>query len=184
MEQDVQPEKKQRSSAGKIFAWTGLFLLLALMGVAMLKAYEGTAEEGEKAQEFTLTTFDGEEIKLSDLRGKVVLVNFWASWCNPCEDEAPDLEAAWRQYEPTGEVVFLGVDYTDTRPKALEYLDKFDITYPNGPDLGTRISHAYRISGVPETYIIDKDGVVAYTKIGPFQNLAEIQSMIDPLLTN
>lgn len=176
------PQKRDLSSTGKIAAWTGLFLLLALIAVAMFKAYEGTAEQGERARDFTLTTFDGEEIKLSNLRGKVVVINFWASWCNPCEDEAPDLEATWREYEPTGEVVFLGVDYSDTRPEALKYLEKFGITYPNGPDLGTRISHAYRISGVPETYIIGKDGVVAATKIGPFRDSAEIKALIDPLL--
>ncbi len=85
-------------------------------------------------------------------------------------------------YQDSGEVVFLGVDYVDTEPEAQAYLEKFDITYPNGPDLGTRISQAFRIRGVPETYIIDKEGVLADAKIGPFQSLDDIIAAIDPLL--
>jgi cytochrome c biogenesis protein CcmG/thiol:disulfide interchange protein DsbE len=111
-----------------------------------------------------------------------VVVNFWASWCKPCEQEAADLETAWQFYQPRGDVVFLGVDYVDTEPEALAYLEKFNITYPNGADLGTRISQAYRIRGVPETYIIAPDGKLANAQIGPFTSLAQIKAMIDPLL--
>ena len=129
-----------------------------------------------------LTTFDGETINLTDLKGKVVVLNFWASWCKPCEQEAADLEAAWLAYKPRGDVVFLGVDYVDTEPEARGYLEKFNITYPNGPDLGTRISQAFRIRGVPETYIIDQENVLRSVQIGPFRDLSQMQSMIDPLL--
>jgi len=134
------------------------------------------------APDFSLTTFDGQEIRLSELKGKVVVLNFWASWCKPCEREAVDLETAWRYYQPSGDVVFLGVDWTDTEKKAEGYLAKFGITYPNGPDLGTRISQAYRTTGVPETYIIDRDGVLAYVKFSPFLSIDEIKSAIDPLM--
>ena len=85
-------------------------------------------------------------------------------------------------YQPGGEVVFLGVDYVDTEPEALGYLEKFEITYPNGPDLGTRISQAFRIRGVPETYFIDKDNTLRQVQIGPFSSLAQIQAAIEPLL--
>jgi len=109
-------------------------------------------------------------------------LNFWASWCKPCEQEAADLETAWRFYKPGGEVVFLGINWTDTPPAAQGYLTRFDITYPNGPDLGTRIGDRFRITGVPETYIVDRDGLLAYKKIAPFISVEEIQSAIDPLL--
>jgi cytochrome c biogenesis protein CcmG/thiol:disulfide interchange protein DsbE len=79
-------------------------------------------------------------------------------------------------------VLFLGVDYVDTEPEALAYMEEFNITYPNGPDLRTKISQAYRIRGVPETFIIDQNGVISHVQIGPFQSLAEIKSYIDPLL--
>ena len=120
-------------------------------------------------------------MKLSDLHGKIVVINFWASWCKPCEQEAADMEEAWRLYQPEGDVVFLGVDYVDTEPEALGYLEKFDITFPNGPDLGTRISQVFRIKGVPETYFIDRDGVIHYIQVGPFQSLSQITSVIDSL---
>ena len=126
------------------------------------------------APDFTLTFFEGHDggfgqpsVSLSDLRGKIVLLNFWASWCVPCEEEAPDLEAAWREYKDRG-VVFLGVDWTDNEADALDYLKRFDITYANGPDLGSKISQPlYRIQGVPETFIIDQDGNVVFFKPSP-----------------
>lgn len=169
-------------STGAILAWVGILALLALLAFGLLRSQRGPIQIGETVPDFTLTTFGGENISLKDLRGKVVLINFWASWCKPCEEEAADLEAAWRYYKPRGDVVFLGVDYVDTPSKAKAYLEKFDITYPNGPDLGTRISRAYRTTGVPETYIVDRQGRLAAFKLAPFASLAEIQSMIDPLL--
>jgi cytochrome c biogenesis protein CcmG/thiol:disulfide interchange protein DsbE len=177
---EMQLEAQNRPQWGRIFAWIGLGLLLLILFLGLLRAQEGPVAVGKRAPDFTLTSFDGQEYRLSDLRGKVVVLNFWASWCKPCEQEAADLEAAWRYYQGQGDgVVFLGVAYTDTEKNALEYLEKFDITYPNGPDLGTRISQAYRITGVPETYIIDRDGVLAYARLSPFLSLDEILAGVE-----
>jgi cytochrome c biogenesis protein CcmG/thiol:disulfide interchange protein DsbE len=116
------------------------------------------------------------------MAGKVVLVNFWASWCKPCEQEAEELQTAWELYADRGDVLFLGVDYVDTEREALAYLERWKITYPNGPDLGTQIYTAFRARGVPETVIINKLGEVAIVKIGPFQDLDEITAAVDRLL--
>jgi cytochrome c biogenesis protein CcmG/thiol:disulfide interchange protein DsbE len=159
-----------------------VFALLVLLFLGLLRTQQGPVAVGNPAPDFTLTAFDGQQYRLSELRGKIVVLNFWASWCKPCEQEAADLETAWRAYQPSGDVVFLGVAWTDTEKKSLEYLDRFGISYPNGPDLGTRISQSYRTTGVPETYIIDKDGNLAYVKLSPFLSLDEIRQAIDPLL--
>lgn len=168
---------------GRILAWIALFALLVVVALVLLQRQQGPVAIGQKAPSFTLTTFDGQQIGPEEMAGKVVLVNFWASWCKPCEQEAADLETAWQFYQPRGDVVFLGVDYVDTETEAMAYLEKFNITYPNGADLGTRISQAYRIKGVPETYVIAPDGRLAGAQIGPFTSLAQIQAMIDPLLS-
>jgi cytochrome c biogenesis protein CcmG/thiol:disulfide interchange protein DsbE len=167
---------------GRIIAWVGLFALLIIVAMVLLRQQQGPVAIGQTPPSFTLTTFEGQTFGPDEMAGKVVLVNFWASWCKTCEQEAPDLEAAWRFYQPRGDVLFLGIAWTDTESASLAYIEKFDITYPNGPDIGTAISQAYRTTGVPETYIIDKSGKLASVKPSPYTSLAEIQSVIDPLL--
>lgn len=140
-------------------ALVGIVALLALLAVGLQRAGAGP-EIGQPAPDFTLDLYAGGEITLSELRGQVVVINFWASWCEPCRDEAPDLERVWREYKDQG-VVLIGVDYVDVESAAREYLDEFNVTYPNGLDKGQRISHAYRIRGVPETFFVDKNGNIA-----------------------
>jgi cytochrome c biogenesis protein CcmG/thiol:disulfide interchange protein DsbE len=112
-----------------------------------------------------LTTFDGELFSLADQRGKVVIVNFWASWCVPCREEAPILQDVWERYRDRG-VVMVGVDYLDVERDALAFIDEFGITYPNGLDMGKAISKRYRIKGVPETFIVDQNGNIVEFYVG------------------
>ena len=172
----------------QILIWVLLIGLLAIVAMGLRRAQQGTVQPGQKIDSFSLPLYsdyqlDGKnEIKLEDLRGKVVVLNFWASWCKPCEQEAAEMQAAWKEYEPTGKVVFLGADYVDTEPNARVYLKKFGISYANGPDLATKISQYFRIKGVPETYFIDQEGVLRYVQVGPFTSAAQIRSQIDSLL--
>ena len=172
----------------QILIWVLLLGLLTLLGFGLVRARQGTVQPGDQVPDFSLTFYSGYEyngqsaVKISDLRGKVVFINFWASWCKPCEQEAASLEQAWEYYQPSGKVVFLGIDYVDTEIPARAFLKKFNNTYPNGPDIGTVISQIFRIKGVPETYIIDTNGIISYVKIGPFLNVDAIKALIDPLL--
>jgi cytochrome c biogenesis protein CcmG/thiol:disulfide interchange protein DsbE len=182
------PERKGVPLWAQVIIWVFLAGLLVIVAMGLNRAQQGTIQPGQVVDDFTLPLFSGyefdgkSEVSLADLRGKVVVINFWASWCKPCEQEAADLQRAWEQYEPTGEVVFLGVDYVDTEPEARVYLKKFGITFANGPDLATRISQYFRIKGVPETYFIDRDGVLQYVQVGPFTSIQQIQSILDPML--
>jgi len=138
--------------------------LLFLLGWGLRHTNAAQPDAG-MAPGFSLTSFDGETLVLEELRGKVVIINFWASWCIPCRTEADELEAMSRKYRD--DVVFIGVDYADTEKGALKFIDEYGLTYFNGPDLGTRISADYRIRGVPETFYVAKNGELQGLKIGP-----------------
>lgn len=184
MQTDLIQEKAKRKLPGWVVGLTFLLLaaFLVMIGLGLRRSQSGPISIGQKVPAFSLISFEGETFDTSDYGGKVILVNFWASWCKPCEQEAAELEAAWQYYKPGGEVLFLGVDYVDTEPEALGFLNKFGITYPNGPDLRTKISQMFRIQGVPETYIIDREGRLTYVKKGPFASQAEIQTAIEAAL--
>jgi cytochrome c biogenesis protein CcmG/thiol:disulfide interchange protein DsbE len=114
------------------------------------------------------------------MRGNVVVLNFWASWCRECRVEADLLEQTSRLYADDG-VIFLGLAYADVEPKSLAYLKEYDITYPNAPDLGTNAAEDYEITGVPETFIIDKNGEIAHVQIGPI-SAAALNGIIQQLI--
>src|SRR3990172_1477945 len=171
--------RPRRSSAVILLAFALVLALLALLAWGLKKAQAGPVESG-LAPDFSLTGFDGRKVTLSELRGQVVIINFWASWCPPCREEAAYLEQTWRKYQDKG-VVFIGVDYVDTEKEALAYIAEFDITYLNGPDIGTRISQAYNIQGVPETFFVDKKGQLRGVHIGPLYP-PQLDDKIDELL--
>jgi cytochrome c biogenesis protein CcmG/thiol:disulfide interchange protein DsbE len=147
--------------------------VLALVPVAIL-AYGLRANPravpsplvGRAAPEFNLPRFDGAgDIRLADLRGRIVVVNFWASWCIPCREEAAALEAIWRRHRGDG-VVMVGVNIQDSRPAAGKFLIETRPSYPNVVDATGKTSIAYGIYGVPETFVLDRDGTIRARIVG------------------
>ncbi|HEY85579.1 MAG TPA: TlpA family protein disulfide reductase [Chloroflexi bacterium] len=174
---------KTSKNTKTILLVVGLVILLALFGVFAwgLQTRESTQLGGAPAPLFTLTTFEGDEIVLEDLRGEVVVINFWASWCVECYKEAALLERASHDYANKG-VRFIGVAYLDTEKDAMAYMQKYGVTYPSGYDMGSEISKDYRITGVPETFFVDKAGNIAHVQIGPIEK-PQLYQLLDKLVT-
>jgi cytochrome c biogenesis protein CcmG/thiol:disulfide interchange protein DsbE len=157
--------------------WKKILVPAALVGVIALFAVGLTRDPravpsplvDQQAPDFSMTTFDGKPFSLSDNRGKIIVLNFWASWCYPaCYEEAPVLEATWRSFGEKG-VMVVGVDIQDTEKKARAFIDQFKLTFPNGQDTSGKISIDYGIYGVPETFIIDREGRIVFKRAGAVQ---------------
>ncbi|MFQ5399701.1 MAG: TlpA family protein disulfide reductase [Anaerolineae bacterium] len=169
-----------------VILWAVVFGIIGLLGWGLMNSNATRPEQGAPAPDFDMQFFDGygwdgrSTAKLSDMQGKIVVLNFWASWCVECRVEAEDLQASWEKYHGQ-DVVFLGIAHVDVEPKSIAYLQEFNVTYPNAPDLGTVISNDYKITGVPETFIIGKDGKIAHVQIGPITG-ATLNGTIEQLL--
>ena len=125
------------------------------------------AVSGDEAPSFELPLLDGPgTLTDEDLRGKPVVVNFWASWCIPCREEAPLLEETWRNYRDEG-VVFLGVNIKDSEPDAIDFMERYDITYPVVRDLDEVLVRGFGVKGLPETFFIDDEWTFIGTASGP-----------------
>lgn len=163
--------KRSRPSWTNLTIWAVVIVVLGALGWGLLNVNAPRPEAGQAAPDFDMEFFNGygwgdrSAASLADMKDKVVVLNFWASWCVECRLEADLLEQASRFYGD--DVVFVGIAYVDAEPKSMAYLEEFDITYPNAPDLRSVISDKYEITGVPETFFIGKDGQVARVHIGP-----------------
>jgi len=169
-------------------AWRWLIPLSALPVLALL-AYGFTLNPrdipsplvGRPAAAFALTTFEGQPLTLEGLRGRVVVVNFWASWCYPaCYEEAPALERGWLAYRDRG-VTFVGIDIQDKPEAGAKFIEDFKLTFPNAPDPTGRVSVDYGVYGVPETFFIDRQGRIRAKHAGALTDEA-IRKQVERLL--
>jgi cytochrome c biogenesis protein CcmG, thiol:disulfide interchange protein DsbE len=131
-------------------------------------------------QPFSLTLFGGRTLALEELRGQVVMIDFWASWCPPCRQEAPVLAQVYEEYKGKG-VEFVGVDIWDSRSEALKFIDRYGVTYPSGLDGKGIIAIDYGVSGIPEKYFIDRNGLLVKKFIGPMDE-AKLKQVLDEML--
>ena len=157
LDQETPSTPRRGLSLGAIVLLVGVALTVLVFGIALVRQMQGRPTQGP-APDFTVTTFDGKQFHLADQKGKVVVINFWASWCAPCRDEAPTLEALWNQYKDKN-VVFLGITFADDPKDSQAFMSQYGVTYPAAEDGRSDISKGlYRIQGVPETFVIDKQG--------------------------
>ena len=163
----VDTPRKSPQSWFKYAVWAAVILFIAFLGFGLRNVQAPQPIPGNPAPDVALSFYDGYEwngqsdLNLSDLQGQVVVLNFWAGWCVPCQEEAAVLQNISQEYADKG-VVFVGLAWSDTDSNALEFLEEYGVTYANAPDLQLNAGDAYRITGVPETFIIDRDGIIRY----------------------
>ena len=140
-------------------------VMLVILGIATYRKAD-VPQVGERVPDFSAELLgDDGSLTLSDLRGMPVVINFWASWCAPCEDEAPLFKQAHEMYRDR--IAFLGVDIKDARTDALEFVDRYGLDYPSVRDESQEIYAAFGLTGQPETFFVDADGILVDHVAGP-----------------
>ena len=132
------------------------------------------------APDFSIELFDDSQIRLSDLKGTIVVLDFWSSWCSPCRKEAEVLSDVYLEYRDKG-VEFIGISIWDRKEDALKHIDEFDIEYPSGPDAKGDILVDYGVTGIPEKVFIDRNGNKLKKFTGPATK-EELEIILDGLL--
>ena len=174
-----KPQGK-RPSWGAAVLVIGMMAAAAALGIQLARQNTSQPQRGP-APDFYLKLFDGADFQLSDYRGQVVLINFWASWCPPCRDEAPELQALYVDYQAEGFAI-VGVNMLESsREKARMFIEEFGITYPNGEDIGQEIARLYRVQAPPESFLIGRDGSIHQFIIGSV-DYAGLSGAIEALL--
>jgi cytochrome c biogenesis protein CcmG, thiol:disulfide interchange protein DsbE len=174
-------QEKPKNEGVSFFSPVTISLLVALlvfvviMGIALFRQNQVQPLTGEVAPSFTIETYGGETIRSEDLRGQIVIINFWANWCAPCHVEAPALEQIQRDFADKG-VVLIGMNWLDIESEAFSFIERYDLTYRNAPDTDEQMYRAFRVQGMPETFVIGRDGKIVQLYIGAvtYDGLAEL----------
>jgi cytochrome c biogenesis protein CcmG, thiol:disulfide interchange protein DsbE len=173
--------------------WYGLIAAALLLGGSWILATRVNPDsdtdaglsvaprKGFLAPDFTLSLLDGDEIRLSDLRGQPVLINFWASWCRPCRAEMPELQAAASQHADVGLVV-LGVNQLEPLSDVSSFVQELALTFPIPLDMEGKVSAAYQVRGLPTSFFVDAEGVIRDAFTGPLST-GLLESKLETILT-
>lgn len=186
---ELEPHSQRRRSWRLLVAIVPAVAFVALLAFGLARS-GSQATVGNEAPDFELPLVGKQEETLSseDLRGHPVVVNFWASWCIPCREEAPLLERTWRQYKDDG-VIFLGVNIKDAESDAEDFIEEFGLTYPNVRDLDQALTRPFGVAGLPETFFIDHNwtffGTVRGNEVGQDQGTVVLGAISEEeLVTN
>jgi cytochrome c biogenesis protein CcmG/thiol:disulfide interchange protein DsbE len=167
--QETQPRKNTQLLLTILFVFIAcVFLIVFLRGErdSTLKTTE-PIQPGLEVPNFTFPDMNGKEVSLSDHRGKVVLVNVWATWCPPCRQEMPSMQSLYEKFKGENfEILAVSID-SEGREAVAPFMRKMNLTFPALLDPGETIRSLYGITGVPESFIIDKQGILVEKIIGP-----------------
>jgi cytochrome c biogenesis protein CcmG/thiol:disulfide interchange protein DsbE len=176
---DELEDYRKRTSARRAIPFVIGAVVVAAIAYGVLRPADPGSSTGQKAPTFTLGYLDGNgELSSDELAGHPVVLNFWASWCAPCREEAPLLEKKWREYEDQG-VRFIGVVIRDTPESALRFAERFDLTYPMVFDPDRVLARKLGLIGLPQTFFIDAEGhltVAATSETGINGRLGAIEA--------
>ena len=158
-----------------------MLAMLALIGFALYQTGESEAVEiGQTAPDFELTTLDGKTVRLSEFRGKGVLINFWASWCKPCRDEMPAIQRVYERHRDKGLEV-LGVNIAETGVTVDGFVRHLDLTFPILLDQNREVTQMYGIGPIPSSIFVSPEGKVVRKVSGQMQE-GQIESMVLEIL--
>jgi peroxiredoxin len=170
MTEQSQQEAAQPAKGNKlVVTLTAIGVLVLVFGIVWLQSskYE-PPKVGKVAPDFSLVDLNDKEVRLSDLRGKVVFLNFWATWCKPCKEEMPSMEILHRNFEKDGLVVLaVSIDRVTTTKDIPPFIKSMNLSFPVLIDSWGKTDMPYKRMGVPETFIIDQQGVIREIVIGP-----------------
>ncbi len=155
------------------------FFMLILFAAGTHPVFAQTKTTAQTAPDFTLKLLDGTEVTLSKLRDRPVVINFWATWCGYCVKEFPDFQELWEEYD--GKIHILAVNVGETKKVIEDFLKKTPYTFPIVMDTAYKASTAYRVSGIPVTYIIGKDGSIIFSRVGMMSKKDMISAVEDAL---
>ncbi len=174
--------------------WRGLMALLLVAGLAWIALSRVPGEEittrhdrppqpqrGFPAPDLSLETLEGETIALSDLRGQVVIINFWATWCPPCRAEMPALQKVYEQYRDQG-LTILAVNQQESNQRVADFTGQFGLTFPILMDRDGRVFARYRVTALPTTFFVDREGIIREVTIGGPMSEPFIESQVTALL--
>ena len=163
-----------------ILAWASVTSGPARGGLAVNNSFLELDVEAEVAPEFTLGLLDGGELSLADLQGKLVMLDFWASWCPPCRDEAPVLAQVYSEYRNKG-VEFVGVNLWDRSGDAELFVQQEGHQYPNGVDEEGKIAISFGVRGIPEKFFLSREGLIVRKFSGPM-DAEKLRGILDTML--
>jgi len=161
-----------------------ILLIILTLGLLIASCSGGTeqvATAGSQAPDFQLLNLDGQPVSLSNLRGKPVLVNFWATWCPPCRAEMPFIQEIFREWSDAG-LVILAIDIGENPSTVKGFMESYGFSFPVLLDTSRDVALKYNVRGIPTTFFIDKNGIIKVVKVGAFPSKAAIEKSLGKII--